>query len=263
MKVFPTKNTVILGNCLQLEEQFLPGSFDMVLTSPPYFNQKECATSGTSSEGEYKNIDEYFKDMERIFMMLAHLSKPGAIFAINIGADPTYDLRAWMSLMLQRIGLKYIDGLAWVKGSGNMTRRFHIEAKNKYYPQIVWEPIYIYQMPRTTNRFMDDKGFPTFEERFTNLASQILGTNVWNIPQDNEAPWHPAPYPRKLAYNLIALYTEPRAVICDPFAGAMTTAVATQDVGGDRIYICCELIEERYEKGLKRIDSNDQQGFGF
>jgi len=250
---FITQSEVRLGNCLEILPEYYGAQADLILTSPPYFNQRECAASG--KYGEYTSIREYFDDMERICWALWEIAKPGAIFAINIGSDPDYDLPSWWSMMMeQKMGLKYIDRIAWLKGSGNVVRGFHIESHHKYYPFLAWEPVYIYHKNKSGTM-----EFPTFEDRFTDTISSLLRTNVWEIPQDNEAPWHPAPYPRKLAKNLIMCYSSANSIILDPFGGAMTTAVATQEIGGGRKYLCCELNLEFYERGQKRISSDSIQ----
>jgi DNA modification methylase len=245
------KSEVRLGNCYDIMNEYYGGQIDFVVTSPPYYNQKECAASGSTKMGEYRNIQEYFDDMLRIMEECYRLAKPGAIFAINIGSDPTFDLPSWFSMMLeQRVGLKYIDRIAWIKGSGNVVRGFHLEAHNCYYPFLAWEPIYIYHKGKA-----GEDAFPRFEERFKDTIGTLLRNNVWEIPQDNEALWHPAPFPRKLIVNLLMCYTPEGALILDPFGGAMTTAVAVNEVAGNRKYLCCELNESFYEQGIARINS--------
>ena len=253
--MYLNESKVEFGNCKDIMPRYTGGQFNLIITSPPYYNQRDCATGGEQLDGTYPNIEAYFADMRLILSECIRLAAPGAIFAINIGNDPTYYLPGWWAKEMMAKDLKFIDCIAWVKGTGNMTRRFHIEAKNIYYPQIVWEPVLIFQKSRETG--FDDKGFPKFEERFTYLASKLYGTNVWEIPQDNEASWHPAPYPRKLATNLISLYSEPNSRILDPFSGGGTTAVAVDEVGNGRKYLVCELIQSHYENSLKRINSNE------
>ena len=253
--MYLNESKVELGNCKDILPKYTGGQFNLIMTSPPYYNQRDCATGGEAQDGTYNTVNEYFDDMLKILRECNRLAAPGAIFAINIGNDPTYYLPGWWAKTMMDEGLKFIDCIAWVKGTGNITRRFHIEAKNIYYPQIVWEPVLIFQKSRETG--FDDKGFPKFEEKYTYQASKLYGRNVWEIPQDNEASWHPAPYPRQLALNLISFYSEPNSRILDPFGGGMTTAVACEEIGNGRKYLLCELIEEHYKRGLERINSTE------
>lgn len=250
-----TGSMELLGNC----KQWLPRLYnqaDLVITSPPYWNQRECAADGNAG-ADYKSFKDYEDDMKVILQMCIEASRPGAIFAVNIGGDPEIDLSAWLSMMMHNLGLKFIDKIAWTKQSGNVIRGMHIESRNNYYPFLAWEPVYIYRKPAWTGS--REVEFPAFEDRFKEMISQVIRQNVWHIPMDGEARWHPAPFPRKLAYNLIACYTEPNSVILDPFAGAFTTAVATNDIGGGRKYVCIEIDPDRYEKGVARIRGNNQE----
>lgn len=252
---FITESEVILGNCKEVLPTLRAGQVSLILTSPPYFNQKECAVAGTSADGLYRNIGEYFKAMEEIYAECKRIAKPGAIFAINIGSDTQYDLRSWTSLALQKLGLEYVDTIAWIRGSGNVTRGFHVEHRNCYYPFLFWESVFIYKKNQSLG-FSESENFPRFEERFKDMISTTLRSNVWNIPQDSGVD-HPAAFPIKLAYNLIACYTEKNSIILDPFGGSGTTAVAANQIG-NRNYVLIELIKERYEYALRRIRESNQ-----
>ena len=251
------ESEIILGNCSEILPSLASGQVNLMVTSPPYFNQKECAVDGKSADGLYRNVEEYFRAMEIIYSELKRIAKPGAIFAINIGSDTTYDLRSWTSLALQNLGLQYVDTIAWVRGSGNVTRGFHIEHHNQYYPFLHWESVFIYKKNQSTG-FSDTENFPRFEERFKDMISSLLRSNVWNIPQDSGVD-HPAAFPIKLAYNLIACYSEKNSIILDPFGGSGTTAIAANQIG-DRKYVLIELMQERYEYAQKRISANNQTG---
>jgi modification methylase len=255
-KRFIQKSDVVMGNCAEILPTIAAGQVSLVVTSPPYFNQKECAVDGKSSDGQYKTLEEYFVSMEAIYTECKRVARPGAIFAINIGSDTTYDLRSWTSLCLQRLGLEYVDTICWNRGSGNVTRGFHIGSHNRYYPFLFWESVFIYKKNQAMG-FGSTEDFPRFEERFKDMIELSLHSNVWNIPQDSGVD-HPAPFPIKLAYNLIACYTEPNSIILDPFGGSGTVAIAANKIG-NRKYLLIELIKERYEYALRRISENNQE----
>lgn len=228
---------------------------DLIITSPPYFNQKECAKTGTSSDGNFSSIEKYFEFMTGVYEELKRLGRPGCIYAINVGSDTSYDLRSWTSLQLQKIGLQYIDTIAWIRGSGNVVRGFHINARNFYYPFLIWESVFIYRKNPSMG-FSDEENFPRFEERFKEMISNTLRNNVWEIPQDKSVQ-HPAPFPVRLAFNLIACYSEPDSVILDPFGGSGSTYIAAQQIGNRRC-ISIELIKDRYDYSLQRISEANQ-----
>lgn len=71
--------------------------------------------------------------------------------------------------------------------------------------------------------------------------------DVWSIPQENNNP-HPAPFPVELAQRCIGA-TNAR-IVCDPFLGSGTTAIAAEALGREWIGMdiskdYCKLARER------------------
>lgn len=73
---------------------------------------------------------------------------------------------------------------------------------------------------------------PAFRLRSQGVSG--LG-DVWRIPQEANT-WHPAPFPLALAERVIDATTAP--LVCDPFIGSGTTALAAKRLG--RTYIGIE-----------------------
>jgi len=75
-------------------------------------------------------------------------------------------------------------------------------------------------------------------------------SNVWQINAQTVSD-HPAPYPEKLASNLVRYYSYAGDTVLDPFLGSGTTALAAY-----RLYRNCigiELHEEYVEMSRERI----------
>ena len=62
---------------------FPSSCIDMVITSPPYWNQRDYA--GDSSIGEEPSVQEYIKALLRIFSEVKRVLKPQGSFWLNIG----------------------------------------------------------------------------------------------------------------------------------------------------------------------------------
>ena len=71
-----------------------------------------------------------------------------------------------------------------------------------------------------------------------------LTQDHWQVaPESATRVGHPAPFPVKLAENLVRLYGWPGCHVLDPFAGSGTTALAVVGLpGGDRCQVT--LIEQ-------------------
>ena len=85
------------------------------------------------------------------------------------------------------------------------------------------------------------------------LAEIGVRHNVWRInnrARENNAG-HPAPFPTTLASDHITSWTDPGAIILDPFMGSGTTLRAAKDLGRKAIGI--ELEEKYCEIAVKRL----------
>lgn len=79
-----------------------------------------------------------------------------------------------------------------------------------------------------------------------------LGANsysdVWEITQESDNP-HPAPFPIELPRRCIS--STNAKVVCDPFMGSGTTAVAARELGRD--YIGCDITAHYIDMANKRL----------
>lgn len=77
------------------------------------------------------------------------------------------------------------------------------------------------------------------------------GQNVLRFTVCGDMPDHPTPKPLEFMRRLICRLTEPGDVICDPFMGSGTTAVAAILEG--RHFVGCDISPEYVETARKRI----------
>ncbi len=73
----------------------------------------------------------------------------------------------------------------------------------------------------------------------------------------NERPDHPCPKPESLMEELISDFTDPGELVCDPFAGSGTTAVACKRLG--RNFVGWEKDKKFWEAAMRRIENTKQQ----
>jgi DNA modification methylase len=72
---------------------------------------------------------------------------------------------------------------------------------------------------------------------------------------------HPTEKPRRLMSEIIADFTNPGELICDPFMGSGTTGVAAVMAG--RRFVGVELNETYFDLACKRLDLAQRQGSLF
>lgn len=83
--------------------------------------------------------------------------------------------------------------------------------------------------------------------------------NVWRIPPDRSNK-HNAPFPLKLARQIIRMYCPPNGVVCDPYSGSGTTMIAA--LLEKRSFIGTEILPKYFRYAIKRFQEvKDHDGF--
>jgi len=233
------EHRVLCGDATKKEdvERLMDGNkADMVLTSPPYWNQREYS--------HWDTFDSYMNDM--ILVVKSIIINDNSIVFWNIGDDSANNqhISAKHSIMLEQSGLIYIDAIIWKKQGVTGIRLSHQKTKNLYYPGFSFENCLVFQK--------DNDSFPVFEDKHKN---DIPISNVWEISTDsNRGKKHSAPFPVKLPYTAIICYSNNnKNKIYDPFMGSGTTLIACEKTGRkcygmeiDPHY--CDVIVKRYEQ---------------
>jgi len=77
----PHLNSIVNGDCYELCKELPPNSIDCVITSPPYFQQRDYG----SSVGEEETIDEYIYSLTKVVKELVRVVKPTGSILYNVG----------------------------------------------------------------------------------------------------------------------------------------------------------------------------------
>ena len=77
----PYLNSIVNGDCYELCKELPPNSIDCVITSPPYFQQRDYG----SSVGEEETIDEYIYSLTKVVKELVRVVKPTGSILYNVG----------------------------------------------------------------------------------------------------------------------------------------------------------------------------------
>ncbi len=230
------RNTIGLGDCVQLLDEMPAESVDLVFTSPPYFNARP-------QYSEYEEYDSYLNFMRGVIRRCHRVLDEGRFFVMN--TSPVLVRRASRSEASRRIavpfdlhrlfveeGFDFVDDLIWVKpeGAGWATgrgRRFAADRNPLQYKAVpVTEYVLVYR--KRTEKLIDWHIRNHHDPRLvraSKIADGYEKTNIWKIHPITNSD-HPAAFPRELAEKVISYYSFKEDVVLDPFAGSGTTGAA-------------------------------------
>ena len=217
----------------------------MVLTSPPYFNQRDYSNWST--------LEEYLKDIVMALDYSLSLCEPDGLLFINIGQDREAPIASLLaSEIYKKSNVKYLENICWNKvKSDTITnmRNTHIRTSNFYYPLFKWENIFVYQKGER-HRF-NPTDAPEISEKFI--------VDMWDILSvHGQALGHPAMFPIELARAGIICYTSPGDTVLDPYIGSGSTLLAAELTG--RTCIGIELDQNYCKLAMKRFNDLLKEG---
>ena len=216
---------------------------DMVITSPPRFNNKGL--------GDWLSYEEYCRDMKRIVDGVAERLVEGGVVFWTAGNTSTVKASLtglWVRLF-EKAGLDFLESIAWVKpgASFSLKRQSHIWRNSLYYPAHQWDPLLVYRKPGSLKRM-------TRSSRDYMLDHQ---TDVWeigNVTNPMTTCGHPTVAPVEIPYRAMQAYGGDHDVVVDPFAGSGTTLIAVEKCDSEKTAflveinpIFCQIIINRWE----------------
>lgn len=261
---------VLLGDCRDVAASIRPESVDCVVTSPPYFWQRDYQVEGQF--GLEPTIEGFVENLREAFAAIRPALKESGTVFLNLG-DTYYsakgrphgqdakhrsrrlpDLRAvdgpglglprksligipWrVALALQSDGWTLRSDIIWVRKSAIP------EPTSKDRPWRKYEHVFLFA--KSPRYHFDREGLSGEED-------------VWFIEPDRNSlarGTHYAPFPRALVERCIAAGCPPGGVVLDPFVGGGTTMDVAMAMGRSSIGIelnpsFCALIADHLGPG--------------
>jgi len=262
---------VLCGDSRLELKRFPDHSIDVVVTSPPYFDQRDYSTDAQigreSTPGEYvKNLLEVFSECHRIL-------KPRGLLWLNLG-DKYIDGR--LMGMPWRVALALQDNQGWLLRSDVIWHKPNaMPSSVKTRPTPDHEYVFMFSKgrdyffnadairePHVTfseksrmrggrNHFGKRNGTPENGKNGGNpnlhtgrwdQAFHPNGRNkrtVWEIPLSKFPEAHFAVFPEKLVELCLLASCEEGALVLDPFMGSGTTALVATKLGRSYVGIEC------------------------
>lgn len=115
----PYWNEIVCGDSAELLKSVPANSVDLIITSPPYFQQREYDGGGVGNE---KKADEYIAALMKIFHECARVIKPTGSIVINIGdkyEDSSLLLMPYRFAIAatEQCGVTLVNNVTWVKSN--------------------------------------------------------------------------------------------------------------------------------------------------
>ena len=256
-------------DCLDLLRLLPDESVDLVITSPPYADNRKKTYQGIP-------IERYVEWFLPISGELNRIVKSEGSFVLNIkertvgGERQTYVLELILAMRDQ--GWFWTEEYVWHKKNcypGKWPNRFrdawerclHFTKQKDFamYQEAVMVPVGEWAETRLktlseTDRIRDESRVDSgFGKNVSNWVGRqkVYPTNVLHLATECANRSHSAVFPVALPSWFIKLFTLPGDIVLDPFMGAGTTAVAANQLG--RKYVGIETLPEYCEIANKRL----------
>lgn len=222
-------------------------TIQLIITSPPYNAEKDY-----DYYKDNKPLEEYLGLLYDVWKECSRVLCTGGRICINvanIGRKPYLALSDYISKQLIDLGFLMRGELIWNKEASVGTSTAWGSWKSPSNPTLrdLHEYILIFSKEEfKLENHRNDKSDLTSEEFLEYTKS------VWNFPTESaKKVGHPTPFPEELPKRLIKLYSYPKDVVLDPFAGSGTTLLVAKKLG--RHYAGYEISKKYCELAKKRI----------
>lgn len=253
--------TLHCGDCLEYIQGVEDRSVDLVFTSPPYYNARDYS--------QFQSYGYYLDFLETFLLRLRNVLKPSRILAINLScviesrerrsAESTRHPIPFDIVPIARsVGYKFLDDIIWEKpdGASNRAVKFsHHRRPVAYKPFQITEYILVF---KNGNDLLDSVIRSHSEDQINKslVSDGYERTNIWKMSPER-VDGHPAPFPIRLAKNIVSYYSYVDDLVFDPFMGSGTTGVGCVETG--RNFVGCEIDPEYFSMAEKRInDARDK-----
>ena len=287
-----TVNTFICGDSRSELEKFPDRCVDMIITSPPYYNQRNYKNN--NQIGTENNPEDYIANILTVIRECKRILKDTGTFWLNVGDKYSKGHLLGMpwriAIKLQdEIGLILRSDIIWYKPNAmpsSVKNRpttdheyifFFAKTKNYFYnADAIREPHITFTekslMKGGRNHFGKTNGTPENGKNKGNSnlhngrwdqAFHPMGRNrrtIWEIPLSKFREAHFAVFPEKLVGLCILAGSKRNNIVFDPFMGSGTTALVAKRL--KRRYIGIDSSQKYCDMAAKRM-SGIQMSLGL
>lgn len=250
------------GDCLDVlteQQQVAPQSVNLIVTSPPYADQRSGNYGGIRAD----DYVDWFLPRTAAFKRC--LAEDGS-FVLNIkekavgGEKHTYVYDLVLAMRREQ-NWRLVDEYCWHKKNCypgkwpnrfrdswerlfhfTLSRRFKMRQESVMVPMGEWKDARLRNLSDTDKTRDESKHGSGFGKRVENWIGRDMAypSNVLHMATVCGFKGHPAAFPKELPSWFIKLFTDEGDTVLDPFAGSGTTLMAALELGRNAIGVDTE-----------------------
>lgn len=264
------RTDILLGDC-RIELSKIPDNhIDLIVTSPPYSDQRKNTYGGIRH-------DEYVKWFLPISQELKRVLKPTGTFILNIkekvvdGERATYVMELIIEMRNQ--GWLWTEEFIWHKKNSypgkwpnrfrdswerllqfNKDKHFNMYQEEVMVPMGDWAKTRLKNLSETDKKRDNSKVGSGFGKNISNWITRdkAYPSNVLHLATECNNKKHSAAFPEELPEWFIKLFTKENDVVLDPFMGSGTTLFVAKKLRRHSIGI--EILPEYYDMVKRQIN---------
>lgn len=267
------KTDIILGDCAEELKSLDKNSIDLIITSPPYADQRKNSYGGI-------HPDKYVEWFLPITSELLRILKPTGTFILNIkervlnGERHTYVIE--LILEMRKQNWLWTEEFIWHKKNSypgkwpnrfrdswerllqfNKTRKFKMNQESVMVPMGDWSNGRLRNLSETDKLRDESKVGSGFGKNVSNWIGRekAYPTNVLHMATECNNKNHSATFPEKLPEWFIKLFTDEEDWVLDPFTGSGTANKVSQRLRRNSIGI--EILPEYYEMVNSHLNKSE------
>lgn len=260
---------LVFGDCANKLKKIPDSSIDLIVTSPPYADNRKSTYGGISADKYVEWFLPISKEMLRVL-------KPTGTFILNIkekvvgGERHTYVME--LIIEMRKQGWLWTEEFIWHKKNSfpgkwpnrfrdswerllqfNKSKHFNMYQDEVKVPVGDWSKSRLKNLSETDKRRDNSKVGSGFGKNVSNWVGRdmVYPTNVLHLATECNNKNHSAAFPEELPEWFIKLFTKVGDMVLDPFLGSGTTAIVANR--NDRNCIGVELLPDYYEMVKKQL----------
>ncbi|VEJ19102.1 DNA-methyltransferase [Capnocytophaga canimorsus] len=267
------KTEIFNGDCRKVLKKLPDNSVDLIVTSPPYADQRKNTYGGVHPN---KYVKWFLPISEELFRVL----KPTGTFILNIkekvteGERNTYVME--LILEMRKQGWLWTEEFIWHKKNSypgkwpnrfrdawerllqfNKNKKFNMYQEEVMVPVGDWAKSRLKNLSETDKLRDNSKVGSGFGKKIANWVDRdkAYPTNVLHLATECNNKQHSAAFPESLPEWFIKLFTKENDMVLDPFAGSGTTLFVAQRMNRNSIGV--EIVNEYYQMIYDKLNISE------